>query len=95
MFDKPLDAWPEIINHNEKYVVQKLQEFQESGRLTCACRECSMDVLALALNMLPPRYTVSIMQKYHQTPDEQRAFDAEVSAAVDRAVKKVQAHPHH
>lgn len=95
MFDKPLDQWPEIINHNERAVLEQIDRYGVLGVIPCRCRECLLDVIALSLNGLPPRYTVSLLQKFYETKDEERAFKAEIRAAVDRALEKVRRNPHH
>ena len=95
MWEKPLDGWPEIMNFNEKIVLQLIRDYEAGGKLPCTCRECTLDLIALSLNALPPRYTVSLLRKYYETEDEERAFLSEVRAAVDRAVAKVQRQPHH
>jgi competence protein ComFB len=95
MFDKPLDPWPEINNHNERAVLEQFERYHSLGMIPCQCRECSLDIIALALNSLPPRYTVSLMQKFYETADAERAFRAEIQAAVDRALEKVRKQPHH
>jgi hypothetical protein len=95
MFDKPLDQWPEINNHNERAVLEQIGRYDELGVIPCGCRECMLDIIALSLNGLPPRYTVSMLQKFYETPDEERAFKAEIQAAVDRALEKVRKQPHH
>lgn len=95
MFDKPLDAWPEITNFNERIVVQLVRDYAAADKLPCRCRECTMDIVALSLNSLPSRYTVSLLRKFYETEAEERIFLTEIKAAVDRAVARVQERPHH
>ncbi|MBC7545933.1 MAG: late competence development ComFB family protein [Candidatus Sericytochromatia bacterium] len=95
MFDKPLDQWPELNNFNERAVIQQLEAYSAEGAIPCECRECMLDVIALSLNSLPSRYAVSLLQKFYETPGEERTFRAEIKAAVDRAAAKVRLQPHH
>ena len=95
MFERALDQWQEINNHNEGAVLEQIEALCEGGLIVCQCRECMLDMIALALNSLPPRYSVSLMQKFYDTPEKERVFRDEIKAAVGRAVEKVRRSPHH
>jgi competence protein ComFB len=95
MFDKPLDPWPEITNYNERAVLEQIERYGILGVIPCKCRECLLDIIALALNRLKPRYTVSLLQKFYETPEEERALRAEIRSAVDWALERVGRQPHH
>jgi competence protein ComFB len=57
----------------------------------CWCSLCEMDILALALNQLPPRYC---HERNFGLATAQR-YVADVRAAVSRAVQKVSRRPRH
>lgn len=64
----------------------------------CGCQDCVLDVLALALNVLPPRYWVlggydafSPPEKFLEDHDHRRLAEE----AVLRGLRMVQANPHH
>ncbi len=48
----------ESYNMTEKMVDYKLKELIFASKI-CTCERCTADVRALALNELPPKYTVS------------------------------------
>jgi competence protein ComFB len=48
-----------VINAMETVVKQLFEEFRKNYELKCDCLTCQEDILAIALNKLPPRYTSS------------------------------------
>lgn len=49
----------ELKNITETIVQEALQDYLRHAKLPCTCARCQVDILALALNRLPPRYAVS------------------------------------
>lgn len=47
-----------LYNALETIVEQTLQQQLHSLNLSCTCKRCQMDVMALALNRLPAKYVV-------------------------------------
>ena len=86
----------ELKNHTEIVVYQALQNYLRNNKISCSCELCQADIMALALNRLPPRYYVSlrgeIMTQWesHALPDQAR-----VMADVVRAAQQVSATPTH
>lgn len=89
------DLQDEICNENQVDVLKLVFEFQQQKRLPCDCRECLLDITAVALNYLPPRYSVSIHKDMYLTPEVQAARQIEIEAAVLHACEKVKLRPHH
>ncbi|PIQ27404.1 hypothetical protein COW36_22650 [bacterium (Candidatus Blackallbacteria) CG17_big_fil_post_rev_8_21_14_2_50_48_46] len=89
------DLQDEICNENEVDLLNLVFEFQNEGKLPCDCRECLLDITAVALNYLPPRYSVSIHKDLYLTPELQAARKVEVEAALLHACEKVKVRPHH
>lgn len=62
----------------------------------CCCDQCSADILAYALNQLPPRYVVS---KIGAAAMKVQAFSfqntADVKAAIYRGADLIRDHPRH
>jgi competence protein ComFB len=61
----------------------------------CTCRFCLVDVIAVALNSLPPRY---VADKYYKFPEEKDGEGRALSIArraVTLAIHKVIRRPHH
>ena len=62
----------------------------------CRCSRCRNDVLALALNQLPPKYVVMPVREL--TPRlsiYEGRFNSAVTAQILRACKEVLEHPRH
>lgn len=61
----------------------------------CTCRSCVVDVVAVALNSLPPRYVADKYSKFPDSPEgEDRALEI-ARRAVTMAVKRVGRRPKH
>jgi len=77
----------ELRNHTEIVVLQALQGFLRHNKLSCSCDRCQADIMALALNRLPPRYFASSLGEIltqwesHALPDQARVMAEIVQAA--------------
>jgi competence protein ComFB len=82
-------------NHMEDVVARLTDKYlKESG--ACTCEKCRMDVMALALNSLPPAYVVTQIGEIFASIDStypQRQVDAEM--AVLSAIEMVKSSPKH
>jgi len=88
-------------NLQEDLVVKALEgvlDGSEGGELlegVCTCRICLVDIVALALNSLPPRY---VADKYYKFPEPQEGAERQkdmARRAVRMALRKVSRRPHH
>ena len=62
----------------------------------CTCEKCVCDVLAIALNSLPPKYVTSDAGKqYIQLDAYKRQFETDVAFALMKACQTVKASPGH
>ena len=62
----------------------------------CTCKECLLDVMALALNSIKPLYRVSLMGRiYTGVAMNDAAYASEVREAVFKAIEKVHKNPAH
>ena len=84
-------------NEAENLVIEELEkEFTlEEYDDVCKCQECILDISALALNNIKPKYRSSFTgivyaQQYHYGK-----YMEEVISAVKDAIKKVSRHPSH
>lgn len=76
----------EITQHNELYGVEEI----------CTCERCQLDIMALALNKLPPRYVVCDQgEAYARTGALDQQFKVDTLFAVLNAVQMVQKNPRH
>lgn len=81
-----------VINIMESKVIGKLDELLEHFSC-CKCDRCKKDIVALALNKLPPKYMV--MASGQPEPEIDKQTNAEVVSALIQAAVKVRAHPRH
>ncbi|WP_027357413.1 late competence development ComFB family protein [Desulfofundulus thermocisternus] len=89
-----------IHNYTEEAVKRLLpeilKEYTKNNPHTCTCIYCQEDIMALALNQLPPHYVVSdegtILTR---VSFEQIGGKAQIIAAITSAIKQVAANPRH
>ncbi len=88
----------------EDYVVTNIIEEIVDLRLdkaikevgVCGCKRCRADMLAYALNHLPPKYVVSIKgDVYSRLSTYSNQKQAELTVAITEAVKTVGKNPSH
>lgn len=76
-----------LSNFNELMVKRALEEYLPKSNLPCKCEKCQADIIAFALNRLPPRYFVSLKGEVmthfesQMVPDRARVLSEVVSAA--------------
>ncbi len=86
---------PVMRNLIEEIVVDNVAEFLKKEGI-CNCEQCRLDVAALALNNLPPRYVVTAKGASYAKADMldmQKYID--VVGAITKAIKLVKEHPRH
>lgn len=86
---------PVMRNLIEEIVVDTVAEFLQKEGI-CGCEQCRLDVAALALNNLPPRYVVTAKGASYAKADMldmQKYID--VVGAITKAIKLVKEHPRH
>lgn len=71
--------------------VRRRQQLRVRGAEGCWCALCEADIVAFALNQLPPRYCHA--KNYGQAQSQD--YGERVRSAVDRAVEKVGRRPKH
>jgi len=63
---------------------------------SCTCESCLMDITAIALNALPPKYVVTRRgQLYTKISALQNQFDVDIIAAITKAAAIVGRSPRH
>jgi competence protein ComFB len=86
----------ELFNEMEAIVYSMVDEIIARDAHISKCEKCRMDVVALALNYLPPRYTVSAKgQVFSKVDILNQQFGTDVVSAITRAMIKVSAAPQH
>ncbi len=62
----------------------------------CKCEKCRADIIAIALNNLPPKYVVTEMgQLYAKVKELEQQFAVDVQSAVIKAALIVKDNPQH
>ena len=89
------DLIQEITNEHLGPVTQMMHRYLQEGRLPCTCRECLLDIAAISLNTMKPRYTVSFVKDLFETDADRRRYQEELRHAMNVACARVRAHPHH
>jgi competence protein ComFB len=84
-----------VKNYMEDVVFMFLDEFL-MGKNFCMCEKCRMDIAAIALNHLSPRYIVTEEgEVYAKTGFLNRQICTDVTVQIINAVDKVSKNPHH
>ena len=81
-----------LINVMEHLVIEKLNDVFSKFRC-CRCDKCKKDVVAIALNNLPPRYILSDPAEIDSVISKYRSQD--VNSALIKAILQVKTHPRH
>ncbi|HWR38802.1 MAG TPA: late competence development ComFB family protein [Patescibacteria group bacterium] len=82
-------------NYMEEIVVHTLDQVLDKKPDVCRCEECRESMRALALNSLPPAYAVTQRgESFAKSKELDIQLNADVLAAVCRAMEIVSANPH-
>lgn len=86
----------ELINYMEKLVFNKLDELLKARKDVCDCEQCRLDIAAIALNNLTPRYIVTDRGKLYAKIDMMETqFSVNVLMAISKGIEVVSKHPRH
>jgi competence protein ComFB len=86
---------PQIKNYMEEVVFNQMKEILTDINV-CTCEKCLLDIAAIALNTLPPKYVVSEKGMLYSKVDSLgQQFDVDVIAAITRAAVIVKRSPRH
>lgn len=86
----------ELTNYMEGVVISYVDEALPQHPEFCGCPRCRLDVIAIALNDVKPKYVVTTKGlAYARMGELQAQFRADTIVAVTRAMKIVGAHPRH
>lgn len=86
-----------LVNDTQRMVLEELGrrlDEPDTGDY-CTCQDCVLDMAALALNSLPPRYHASLLGTMYAHAAEEGSFGDLVQVAVSEAIRKVRANPSH
>ncbi|MFZ5989583.1 MAG: late competence development ComFB family protein [Bacillota bacterium] len=86
---------PQIKNYMEEIVFSLMKEVLEDINV-CNCEKCIMDIAAIALNDLPPKYIVSEKgELFSKINSLKQQFEVDVISAVTKAAVLVKRNPRH
>lgn len=86
----------QLHNYMEDMVLETYEDLLSQGQKFCGCDKCRMDVLALVLNKLPPKYIVT--QKgaaYTKIQSLNMQFKTDVLKEMVKAFSLVAKQPRH
>ena len=85
----------QIRNYMEEIVFSQMRDILRDINV-CNCEKCIMDIAALALNDLPPRYVVSnIGELYSKVNSLEQQFEVDIMTAIIKAAVIVKRKPQH
>jgi competence protein ComFB len=86
----------ELINFMEDVVSSYVDEVIESDGGFCGCPRCRLDVIAIALNDVKPKYVVTTKgYAYARMGELQAQFRTDTIVAVTKAINVVRENPRH
>jgi competence protein ComFB len=84
-----------LVNENIYNVVGFLNNYLKNDDVDiCTCEECLLDITAIALNNLKPRYRL-ICRHMHKEPEVVNQIKKEVEEVVLKSLEFVKKNPHH
>ena len=85
-----------LTNYMEFIVAEELKGVLASRPDVCHCRNCQLDIMAFALNQLPPHYVASEGGHIHTMVNIASAqLKTQVLVAIVNAINAVAKHPRH
>lgn len=86
----------ELYNYMEETVLRYIDQVLEKYNNICKCEKCILDMAAIALNNLPPEYTVTDKGKLFTKVKEMEAqHGVNIIREVTKAVEIVSKNPKH
>ncbi|MBU4176040.1 MAG: late competence development ComFB family protein [Actinobacteria bacterium] len=85
-----------LVNYMEDVVISYVDKVIIEDAGFCGCPRCRLDVIAMALNDVKPKYVVTPKGFAYARMDNLEAqFQADTIVAVSKALKAVKEHPRH
>lgn len=80
----------------ERVVRDALDEVLIYNKEVCQCEECQVDIMAIALNNLPPKYVgTRIGEVYSKLNTLSNQFNTDAYREITKAIEIVKNKPHH
>ncbi|RCK78865.1 MAG: hypothetical protein OZSIB_1015 [Candidatus Ozemobacter sibiricus] len=86
----------QMINKMESVVKSVVENYLHDHPDICSCERCTLDMIALTLNALPPRYVVTTLGEVVTSVDLQGIQStADIMMALMRSIEIVKKKPRH
>jgi competence protein ComFB len=86
----------EFTNYMEEVTEEVLDNILPTQKDLCKCEHCRLDIIALALNRLPPKYVVTTLGRAHTKLEATKAqFRVDITTELVNAIKVVKNNPRH
>lgn len=86
---------PQIKNYMEEMVFNQMKDVLDDINV-CTCEKCLLDIAAIALNDLPPKYIVSEKgELYSKINLLKQQFEVDIISAITKAAVLVKRKPRH
>lgn len=83
-------------NYIEDVIFDNVDEILKKTDGICKCPRCRLDIAAIALNDIHPKYVVSKKgYAYARIEELEAQFRADALVAISKAIKKVKERPRH
>jgi len=80
----------------EAAVINMTNHLLKKHKDICTCEKCKLDIVAITLNNLPPKYVVSEKGEVFTKIKEMEAqFDVDIIKELTRAIEMVSKNPRH
>ena len=85
-----------VYNHMEDVVKDTLEDLLSKKEDICKCEKCKFDIMAWALNRLPPKYIVSDRGRiFTKLQEVEVQFRADVVRELTKAISHISKNPQH
>ena len=85
-----------LFNYMEDTAGNELEKLLKNTKDTCKCQKCKLDMLAMALNRLPPKYVISDKGRVYTKLDELNLqFQVDVVRELTKAILHISRKPQH
>jgi len=86
----------ELINYMEQVVKDELPRLIDLRKDVCTCENCQLDIIAYALNQLPPKYVVSERGHVHTKIDfVEIQHETDVTRVILQGINTIGKRPRH
>jgi len=83
-----------LMEYEIKYALEHL--IKTGAEINCQCDKCKLDIMAICLNMMPPKYMVTEKGLlYSRLSMFNQQFNADILTCLAKAIDKVNKNPQH